>query len=114
MRGGVVDVEVVFLHVFAVVTLERGEAEQSLLEMRIGLVPEGRREAEQLKPVADPGDGILTPAVGLGTGLTIREIPPGIAIRRIVLPHRALGSVREIGSPPPPAVGVVGDGAESG
>jgi hypothetical protein len=107
--GGIVDVEVILLHVLAVVALEGGDAEQPLLEMRITFIPEGRREAKQLKPVADARDAILPPAVGLGAGHAIREMPPGVAVRGIVFPDRAPGPVREIRPPPPPAVGVVGD-----
>ena len=78
--GGVVDVEGVSLHVLAVISLEWVETEQPLLELRIKLVPNGGREADQLKPVADPGDAILCPSLGLGTRQSIREIPPGVAV----------------------------------
>jgi hypothetical protein len=86
VRGGVVDVEVILLHVLAVVPLEWVDAEKPFLEVRVRFVPEGRREAEQLKPVADAGDAILAPAIGLGPRQPIWEISPGVAIRRIIFP----------------------------
>ena len=49
----VVDVEVVLLHVLAVIALVRVDAEQPLLQVRIALVPERGREAQQLVAVAD-------------------------------------------------------------
>jgi hypothetical protein len=66
VRGGVVDVKVIFFHVLAVVALEGGETEQPLLEVRINFIPEGWREAEQLRTVANSPNPILPPTVGLG------------------------------------------------
>ena len=88
VRGSVVDVEVILLHVLAVVPLEWADAKKPFLEVRVRFVPEGRRKAEQLKTVADAGDAILAPAVGLGPRQPIGEMSPGIAIGRIVLPNR--------------------------
>ena len=63
--GRVVDVEPVLLGILAMVPLQRGEPEQPLLEVRIGPVPEGGGQAEELEAIGNPGDAVLTPAVGL-------------------------------------------------
>ena len=52
MRGRAVDVEVVLLHVLAVVALAVGEPEQPLLQDRVALVPQRQREAQPLLVVA--------------------------------------------------------------
>ena len=93
VRRRVVDVEVILLHVFAMIALQRGQAEEAFLEMPVPFVPEGRRETEDLKPVADSGDPIFAPAVGLRTRRCIRKISPGIPIGRIILPNGSPGTV---------------------
>ena len=50
-----VEVEVVLLHVLAVVPLAVGQAEEPLLEDRVLPVPQGQREAEALLVVGDAG-----------------------------------------------------------
>ena len=66
-----VEVEVVLLHVLAVVALAVGQAEQPLLEDRILAVPQRQREAEQLLVVADAGEAVLAPAVGARARLVV-------------------------------------------
>ena len=104
----IVDMKEILLHVLAVISLGRRQPEQSLLEVRITFIPEGRRETKALIPVADAGDTILTPAVGLSAGPVVGEICPGIAIGRVVLPDRTPRPVRQVGAPSPPAGGIIG------
>ena len=99
----VVDVEVVFLHVLAVIALVRVDPEQPLLQVRIALVPERRREAQELVAVAQPGDAVLAPAVCLRARLVVGQIAPGVAIVRIVLAHGAPRSIRDVGAPAAPS-----------
>ena len=102
VSGQVVEVEVVLLHVLAVVSLAGHHAVEAFLEERILLVPEGEGEAEHLIPVADAGESVLTPTVGLGPGLGVREIGPGVSVARIVLADRAPGALRNVRAPVPP------------
>jgi len=60
----VVDVEVVLLDVLAVVPLGVGQPEQPLLEDRVVLVPQRKRQAQPLLLVADTGPSVLAPPVG--------------------------------------------------
>ena len=83
-----VDVEVVLLHVLAVVPLAVGEAERALLEDRVPLVPEGEGEAQALLVVGEAAEAVFTPPVGPGAGLVVREVVPGVAVVAVVLAHR--------------------------
>ena len=83
-----VDVEVVLLDVLAVVPLAVGEAEHPLLQDGVTPVPEGEGETEALAVVGDPGDAVLAPPVGPGTGLVVREVVPGVAVLAVVLADR--------------------------
>ena len=109
----VVDVDVVLLDVLSVIALERGEPEEPFLEVVVPLVPEGRREAELLEPVADAGDAVLPPAVGLGPRQGVGQVSPGVAVGRVILADGAPGAVGKVGAPAPPPVGVIGDGGEA-
>jgi hypothetical protein len=97
-----VEVEVVLLHVLAVVPLGVGEAEQPLLEDGVLPVPEGEGEAEALLVVRDPGEAVLAPPVGARARLVVRDVSPGVAGVAVVLAHRAplaLGQVRPPATP---------------
>src|SRR5205807_3608514 len=61
-RSGV-QVEVVLLHVLAVVRLGADAAEHTLLQDGVATVPDGEREAEDLITVAEARDAVLAPAV---------------------------------------------------
>jgi hypothetical protein len=59
-----VEVEVVLLHVLAVVALAVGEAEQPFLQDRVAPVPQRKCEAQPLLVVADAAKSVFAPAVG--------------------------------------------------
>src|SRR3989454_6256408 len=101
---GRIDVEVVLLHVLAVIPLAAREPEEALLEDRIAAVPERQRQAEPSVVVGDPGDPVLAPPVRPRSGMVVGEGVPGRPKRAVVLangPPLALGQVR----PPPLPVG---------
>jgi hypothetical protein len=75
-----VEVEILFLDILAVVALGGRQPEQALLEDGVLAVPEGRGEAEQLVAVADAGDAVLAPAVGLAAGQVVGQVGPGVAV----------------------------------
>ena len=60
---GVVDVEVILLHVLAVIALRIGEAKEPLLQDRVSAVPQRQGQAELLAVVAYTGDTVFPPAV---------------------------------------------------
>ena len=105
MRRRRIEVEVILLHVFAVIALIARQAEQALLQDRIAPVPKRQREAHALVPVADPADAVLAPAVGARARMIVRKIFPRRPVRAVILAHRSplpLGKIR------PPALPVLG------
>src|SRR5947209_8465475 len=109
MSGRIIKVEIVFLDVLTVIAFRGGEAEEPLLEDRVSAVPEGGREHEELITVADPGDAVLAPAIGLAAGQVVRQEVPGVAVGAVVLADGGPGAVADIRAPPPPAGRVVAD-----
>ena len=101
--GHVVDVEVVLLHVLAVVALGVGQAEQALLEDRVLTVPQREGQAHEALVVADAGHAVLAPAVGAGPGLVVGEVVPRVAVVAVVLADRPPLSLAEVGPPLTPA-----------
>src|SRR5262245_42741817 len=97
MRGRRVEVVVAFLDVFAVIAFAVRQTEQTLLEDRIARVPHREAEAQSLLIVAESGDAVFAPTIGAAARMIVGEVVPGIAMRAVVLPHRAplpLGQVR--------------------
>ena len=94
-----VEVEVVLLHVLAVVAFAVGEAEQPFLEDRVLAVPQGQREAEALLVIGNAGDAVLAPAVGARAGMIVGEEIPGVAAFAVVLAHGSPLALAEVGPP---------------
>ncbi len=101
-RCGVL-VVVDLLHVLAVVALRARHAEEALLEDLVLLVPQREGEAEDLAPVAEPGEAVLAPAVGAAPRVVVGEVAPRVALGAVVLPHGAPRALGDVGPPVPPA-----------
>ena len=114
VRRRVVEVEVVLLDVLAVVALAGRQAEEPLLEDRVAAVPEGGGEDEELVAIADAGDAVLAPAIGLAAGQVVRQVVPGVAVGAVVLAHGGPGAVADVRPPAPPAADVVLDFLQAG
>ena len=98
----VVEVEVIFLDILAVISLGIRQPEQALFQDRVPLVPQRQRQAQPLLIVADPGEAVLTPPVGAGPGLIVAEIRPGVAVVAVILPDRAPLPLAQVRSPAAP------------
>ena len=94
-----VEVEVVLLHVLAVVALAVGQSEEPLLENRILAVPQGQCEAEMLLVVGDAGDAVLAPAIRPRSGMIVGEEIPGVAVLAIVFADGAPLPLAQVGPP---------------
>src|SRR6266567_5814605 len=64
VRGRAVEMEVILLHIFAVISFVARQAEETFLEDGIGLVPKCKTKTDELMAVTDPGKAILVPAIG--------------------------------------------------
>ena len=89
MRGRAIEVEVVLLHVLAVIALAVGQPEEPLLEDGIVAVPQGQAEAEALFVVGNAGDAVFAPSVSTGAGVIVGEEVPGVTRFAVVLANRA-------------------------
>jgi hypothetical protein len=69
-RGGV-EVEVVLLHVLAMIAFAVREAKEALLENGVLAVPHGQGQAQQLLIVGEACDPVLSPPVGARTRLIV-------------------------------------------
>jgi hypothetical protein len=69
--------EVSFLDAFTVVALRVGQTEQSLLDKRILLVPEGEGYVLEAMGVTNTGNTVLAPSVGTGPSMVVREVCKG-------------------------------------
>src|SRR4029077_20047148 len=94
-----VEGEVIFLYVFAVISLAVGQAEQAFFEDRIAAIPQGDAKTQELLGIADPGQSILAPAVCPRAGLVMTEVLPGAPIRAVVLANRSPLPLAEVGPP---------------
>ena len=102
VAGHGVQVPPVLLDVLAVVALRAGQPERALLQDRIPPVPQRQPQAQPLLDVAEPGQAVLTPPVGLGPGVVVRQVIPRVAVGAVVLPDRAPLPLAHVRSPPVP------------
>src|SRR5262249_44141216 len=99
VRGRGVEVEVVLLHVLAVVALAVGETEEALLQDRVGAVPQREGEAQLLLVVGEARQAVLAPAVRARPRLVMGEVVPGVAIGAVVLAHGAPLALAQVWAP---------------
>ena len=99
VRRRAIEVEVVLLHVLAMVAFAVGQPEEPLFENGILAVPEGQAETEVLLVVGNAGDAVFAPAVGARAGMVVREEVPGVAVLAVVLAHGAPLSFTEVRPP---------------
>ena len=59
-----IQIKITFLHVFAVIALVSGKPKQPLFQNWIAAIPHRQAQANILVAVADPGDAVLSPAIG--------------------------------------------------
>ena len=99
MRGRRVYVEVVLLDIFTMVSLAASEAEQTLLQNWVTLVPEGESEAEALLIVGDAAKAVFAPAVSSRARLVVAEVVPRTTVSTVVLADSTPLSFAEVRSP---------------
>ena len=106
MGGRVVEVEILFLDVFAVAPLVASEAEEAFFEDGIAAVPQRQRETDALMAVADAGQSVLVPPISPRPRMVVRKVLPGAAVGAVVFAHRAPRALAQERTPAVP-VGAV-------
>jgi hypothetical protein len=87
VRGGRVEVEVIFLDVFPMIALIASEAKEPFFQDWITAIPECQGKTEPLVVIADPGEAILTPTVGSRPSMIMGKKIPGSTSRAVVFPY---------------------------
>ena len=101
-----VQVPPVFLDILAMIALRPGQPERALLEDRIPPVPQRQPQAQPLLDVTEPGQAVLTPPVSLRPRMIMRQVIPRVAVRTVILPHRAPLALAYVRPPPVPFAGL--------
>src|SRR5271166_7859 len=102
MGGGVIEVEPILFYILAMISFAASEAEHALFQNGIAAVPKCQCKNQQLIPIANPGNTILAPAIGLAACLIMGKKIPSVPVRTIVLPNSSPGPVADVGPPFPP------------
>ena len=97
--GGRVQIKVALFHVFPVVPLIARKPEEAFLQNGVPAVPQSESETIKLVTVRDPADAILTPAVGPGPCVVVREVFPRSAIGAVVLADGPPLALAQVGPP---------------
>jgi hypothetical protein len=88
MGGGRVKVEVIFFDILSMIAFRAAEAKEPFFQDRITAIPERHGKTQPLMVIADPGEAVLTPAVGSRTSVIVWKKIPGSARGAVVFPHR--------------------------
>src|SRR5215472_9946464 len=94
-----IEVEIVFLHVLAVIPLAVAQSEQAFLQDRVVTVPQRQREAQQLTIIRNAGEPVLTPAVRTILRRIMGEVVPGIAVGAVIFAHGAPLTLTQVRPP---------------
>src|SRR5215831_9841044 len=102
MCGGAVEIEVVLLHVLAMISFARSQAEGSLFQNRIFAVPQCKAENQDLISVANGRKTVFSPAVGLASSCIVGQEIPGSTIRTVIFPDSSPGALAYVRTPSTP------------
>src|SRR5206468_1927148 len=99
MRRRRVEVVVVLLDVLAMIALRGHEPKEAFLQKWIFPVPEGERKTDELMPIADAADAVLSPPVGARAGMVMRKVIPCRSTFAVVLANRSPLALAHVRSP---------------
>jgi hypothetical protein len=94
-----IEVKVILLDVFAMITFAVGQPEQAFLEDRVISIPESQCEAETLFVVGYAREAILPPVVGTRSCMIVWKVVPGIPILAVIFTDSAPLSFAEVRTP---------------
>src|SRR5688500_19480499 len=95
----IVEIEIIFFDVFAVIAFTIGQAEVPLLQNGVDAVPQGECKAQALPIVRDAGDAVFAPAIGARARLIMAEIIPGGTVFAIIFAHSTPLAITQIRAP---------------
>ena len=99
MRRRGIEVVIALLDIFAVISFGPGQAEQTLFQNRIALIPQRHDKAEPAFAIGEAQQAIFAPAIRPAARMIMREITPAIPVGGIILPNRSPLPLGKIGSP---------------
>src|SRR5947209_1762196 len=99
MRRRRVEVEVVLLHVLAVIAFAVRETEQPFLEDCVAAIPQCDAETQPLLVIGYTGNTVLAPAIGTRARVIVREEVPRIAVLAVILTNGAPLPLAQIRAP---------------
>src|SRR5215472_6827167 len=99
VRWCAVQIEVVLLNIFAVITFAVCQAEEALFQDGVLAVPQRQGKAEILSIIGNTGEPIFAPAICARSCLVVTEIVPGMAILTVVFANCAPLTLTEVWPP---------------
>src|SRR5258708_12154243 len=103
MRWCRIQVVIELLHVFAMICLIVGKAEETFLQNRVMAIPQSNRQTKALLIVTDASDPVLAPAIRSTARMIVTEVFPRGAAARIVFSYCSPLPFTEIGPPASPS-----------
>src|SRR5262245_54576767 len=99
MRRCGIQIKVIFLHIFAVISFTARQSEQSFFENRIPSVPESHCKTDQLMTIRNSCESIFSPAIRSGSCVIVREKIPGSTIPAVIFSNRSPLPFAQVGPP---------------
>src|SRR5208283_2637215 len=99
VRGCGIEVEVVLLYIFAVISLLACQPEHAFFQDGVAAVPECQSETDHLVAVAQATNPVFSPPIGPGVGVFKGKGLPGAAVFAVILPDRAPLAFRKVRPP---------------
>src|SRR5579863_1778169 len=99
VRGGTIEVEIIFLYVLAVIPFTVGQAKEAFLQDGVGTVPQCEGEAEFLFFIRNSSETVFAPVVGARASLVMREVIPRGTIGAVILSNRSPLTLAQVWTP---------------
>src|SRR5262245_23081447 len=102
MRGSAIQVVIIFFHVLPVIAFAVGQTEEPLFQNGVSVIPQRQCETEALMIVGNTQQAILSPTVGAGASMVVRQIIPGRAMLAVIFTDGSPLSLAQVRTPASP------------
>src|SRR5580693_4954791 len=99
MTWRIIQVIIIFLNIFPVVSLIARKPEISLLQYGIFFVPQRQRKTQKLFFITNATDSLFSPAVSFASGHIVTDKFPGSSVFTIVFPYGSPLTICYVRSP---------------